>query len=100
MRYALSSKFVLIENTEPSGHLYELPHLTKMAECITVILQEKGKGSTWMFEDAYAKHRHWHKLTYKDRDLEHAVEQAAAWSEKFVSEFADYQLAKLPWLRK
>jgi hypothetical protein len=32
MRYALSSKFVLIENTEPSGHLYEIPHVAKAAE--------------------------------------------------------------------
>ena len=55
---------VLIENTEASGHLYELPHVTKAAECVTVVLQEQGKGATWMFEDAYAKHRHWHKITY------------------------------------
>ena len=33
MRYALSSKFVLIENTEPSGRLYEIPHVAKAAEC-------------------------------------------------------------------
>jgi hypothetical protein len=100
MRYALSSKFVLIENTEASGHLYEIPHVTKAAECVTVVLQEEGKGATWMFEDAYAKHRHWHKLTYKDDALENAVEQAAAWAEKFVSEFGNYQVAKLPWFKK
>ena len=46
-----------------------------------------------MFEDAYAKHKHWHKVTYKEADLEQAVERAAAWAEKFVSEFADYQIA-------
>jgi hypothetical protein len=100
MRYALSSKFVLIENTEASGHLYEIPHVTKAAECVTVVLQEEGKGATWMFEDAYAKHKHWHKVTYKDDELEHAVEQAAAWAEKFVDEFAKYQAATLPWLSK
>jgi hypothetical protein len=100
MRYALSSKFVLIENTEASGHLYEIPHVTKAAECVTVVLQEEGKGSTWMFEDAYAKHKHWNKLTYTDSELEHAVEQAAAWAEKFVGEFAVCQVAKLPWLGK
>jgi hypothetical protein len=99
MRYALSSKFVLIENTEPSGHLYEFPHVAKMAECVTTVLQEEGKGATWMFEDAYKKHPYWHKLTYKDNELEHAVEQAAAWAEKFVGEFADYQAATLPWLK-
>lgn len=100
MRYALSSKFVLIENTEASGHLYEIPHVTKAAECVTVVLQEEGKGATWMFEDAYAKHKHWQKLPYKDNGLETAVESAAAWAEKFVKESADYQATNLPWLRK
>jgi hypothetical protein len=100
LRYALSSKFVLIENTEPSGHLYEIPHVAKAAECVTVVLQEEGKGATWMFEDAYAKHNHWHKLTYREGGLENVVEAAATWAEKFVTDFAGYQVAKLPWLKK
>jgi hypothetical protein len=100
MRYALSSKFVLIENTEASGHLYEIPHVTKAAECVTVVLQQEGKGATWMFEDAYAKHNHWHKLTYEERELDRAIEQAVIWAEKFVGEFADYQVANLPWLKR
>jgi hypothetical protein len=99
MRYALSAKFVVIENTEPSGHLYEIPHVAKAAECVTVVLQEEGKGATWMFEDAYAKHKQWHKLTYQVDSLEIAVEEAVAWAEKFVHDFADYQKATLPWLR-
>ena len=53
-----------------------------------------------MFEDAYAKHKHWHKLRYNDTELEHAVELGAAWVEKFVGEFADYQAAHLPGLSK
>lgn len=100
MRYALSSKFVLIENTEASGHLYELPHVTKAAECVTAVLQEEGRGATWMFEDAYAKHRHWHKVTYTDDELESAVEEAVAWAEGFLGEFRAYQTATLPWLKK
>jgi hypothetical protein len=100
MRYALSSKFVLIENNQASGHLYEIPHVAKAAECVTAVLQEDAKGATWMFEDAYAKHRHWRKFTYKDNDLERAVELAAAWAEEFVGDFAAYQVANLPWLKK
>lgn len=69
MRHALSSRFVIIENSEPSGHLYELPHVAKAAECVTIVLQEEGKGATWMFEDAYAKHKHWHKIEHKDSSL-------------------------------
>lgn len=100
LRYALSSKFVLIENTEASGHLYEIPHVAKAAECVTVVLQEEGLGATWMFEDAYAKHTHWHKLTYIGGGLRHAVDKAAAWAEKFVADFSAYQAANLPWLKK
>lgn len=100
MRYALSSKFVVIENTEASGHLYEVPHVTKAAECITAVLQEEGKGATWMFEDAYAKHRHWHKVTYSDGQLGPAVEEAVKWAESFIGEFRAYQAATLPWLKK
>jgi hypothetical protein len=100
MRYALSSKFVLIENTEAAGHLYEIPHVAKAAECVTVVLQEEGRGATWMFEDAYAKHKHWHKIEYKDAELEVAVELATSWAEKFVNEFSSLQAATLPWLKK
>lgn len=100
MRYALSSRFVVIENSEPSGHLYEIPHVAKAAECVTIVMQEEGKGATWMFEDAYAKHKHWQKIEYKDDALEDAVAQAAAWAERFVRDFRDYQTATLPWLKK
>lgn len=55
LRYALSSRLVIIENTEPSGHLYEFPHIVKMAEMPTVVLQQKDKGATWMFEDLYQR---------------------------------------------
>jgi hypothetical protein len=100
LRHALSAKFVVIENSEASGHLYEIPHVAKAAECVTAVLQEEGKGATWMFEDAYAKHRHWQKFTYKAEELPAAVEASAAWAEKFVREFAAYREANLPWLKK
>ena len=100
MRHALSSKFVVIENTEASGHLYEIPHVTKAAECVTAVLQQEGRGATWMFEDAYAKHKHWRKFTYKNGELERAVEEAVRWAEQFIGEFADWQAANLPWLKK
>ena len=100
MRYALSAKFVVIENSEASGHLYEIPHVAKAAECVTVVVQEDGQGATWMFEDAYAKHKHWHKIAYEKDRLEEAVEQAAEWAEAFVKDFAGHQAKNLPWLKR
>jgi hypothetical protein len=100
MRYALSCKFVVIENTEPSGHLYEIPHVTKAVECVTAVLQEDAKGATWMFEDAYGKHKHWRKFNHKNGTMERAVEDAARWAEQFIGAFAEYQAANLPWIKK
>ena len=99
LRFALSSKFVVVENTDPSGHLYEMPHVAKAAECVTVVLQEEGKGATWMFEDAFKKHRHWHKVIYEPSELDQAVDDAAEWAERFVREFGEHQTAVLPWMK-
>ncbi|MHB8521896.1 MAG: hypothetical protein ACYDH9_14200 [Limisphaerales bacterium] len=100
LRYALLSRFVVIENTEPSGHLYEVPHVAKMAECITAVLQEKGKGSTWMLEDAYGKFKAWKKFSYTSRDLASVVTRAANWAHRELNAFGDYQRQVLPWMKK
>jgi hypothetical protein len=99
LRYALSSKFVIVENTDPSGHLYEFPHVAKMAECVVAVLQEAGKGATWMFEDGYARHRHWRKFEYQPKALKEAVEESARWAGEFVREFMKEQKRVLPWLK-
>lgn len=98
LQYATSSRFVVLDNTEASGHLYELPHVSKSAECITAVLQEHGKGSTWMIEDAFFRHNHWRKFEFNAEDLEVVIEQAAAWAEDFRERFAQHQEAVLPWL--
>lgn len=100
LRYATSSRFVVLDNTEASGHLYELPHVSKSAECITAVLQEQGKGATWMIEDAFFRHNHWRKFEFNANELGVAVELATAWAEEFRESFASHQEAVLPWLGK
>jgi len=99
MRHALSSKFVIVENTEPSGHLYEIPHVGKAAECVTAFLQEEGKGATWMFEDAFGRNQHWQKFVYATGNLEPAVDEAARWAEDFIKQFGAFQQRVLPWMK-
>lgn len=98
MRHALSSKFVIVENTEPSGHLYEIPHVGKAAECVIAFLQEDGRGATWMFEDAFARNNHWQKFVYPAGGIEKSVEAAAGWAEEFVKQFGAFQQRVLPWM--
>ncbi|MCK9194089.1 MAG: hypothetical protein M0P19_09490 [Nevskia sp.] len=99
MRHALSSKFVVVENTDPSGHLYEIPHVGKAAECVIAFLQEEGRGATWMFEDAFARNKHWQKFVYPAGAIEKSVEESAAWAEDFVKQFGAFQQRVLPWMK-
>lgn len=100
LRYALSSKFIIIENSIPSGHLYEIPHVTKMAESVTIILQEENKGATWMFEDAYFKHNHWKKFVYTNDTLLKVLKESIDWAEGFINKFEKHQINNLPWIEE
>ena len=100
LRYALSSKFIIIENSEPSGHLYEIPHVAKMAESVSIILQAENEGATWMFEDAYFKHNHWKKFNYTNLTLEKVLKESIDWAEEFVKKFGRFQEINLPWMNK
>lgn len=103
LRYALSSRFVIVENTSPSGHLYEFPHVAKMAECTAAVLQLKGTGATWMMEDAYYRHGHWKKFEYQENELDSAIKEIVDWAQEIVdwaqsfnAEFGEHQRLILP----
>jgi hypothetical protein len=100
MRYALASRFVIVENSEPSGHLYEFPHVAKMAECIVVVLQEKGHGATWMFEDAYHHHKNWKKFQYNPGNMEKSLTLSIDWAKSYLHRFKKHQKTTLPWFKK
>lgn len=99
LRYGLSSKFVIVENSEPSGHLYELPHITKFAELTTIVLQKKGVGATWMFEDLYLRLKNIQKFEYEDEDLEKQINSGIEWANDYFRSFSDYQKRILPWFK-
>ena len=67
-----------------------------MAECITILLQEKGKGATWMFEDVYAKSNNWKKFSYSKATFDAELKKAVGWAEGFSKKFASFQKSALP----
>ena len=99
LRYALSSRLVIIENTEPSGHLYEFPHIVKMAEMPTVVLQQKDKGATWMFEDLYQRMTNIKKIEYTNDNMEEQVDAGIKWACEYLTQFGIYQKNTIPWLK-
>lgn len=100
LRFGLSSRFVIIENSEPTGHLYEFPHITKLAELTSIVLQRQGEGSTWMFEDLYHKINNIKKFEYTNDNFEEQINIGIAWAKEYAKSFGDYQKLKLPWLNR
>lgn len=100
LRYGLSSKFVIVENSEPTGHLYEFPHITKFAELTSIILQRQGEGSTWMFEDLYHKLINIRKFEYTNENLEEQINSGIIWVKEYTKSFGEFQKQKLPWFKK
>ena len=100
MRFGLSSRFVIIENSEPTGHLYEFPHITKFAELTSIVLQRQGEGSTWMFEDLYHKLNSIKKFEYNNDNLEEKINLGIEWAKDYAKSFGDYQKQKLPWFNQ
>lgn len=100
LRFGLSSRFVIIENSEPTGHLYEFPHITKFAELTSIVLQRQGEGSTWMFEDLYHKLNNIKKFEYNNDTLEVQINFGIDWAKDYAKSFGDYQKQKLPWINK
>ena len=100
LRFGLSSRYVIIENSEPTGHLYEFPHITKFAELTSIVLQRKGEGATWMFEDLYHKLNSIKKFEYTNETLEEQINQGIDWADNYLKEFGNYQKKNLPWMKK
>jgi len=100
LRFGLSSRFVIIENSEPTGHLYEFPHITKFAELTSIVLQREGEGATWMFEDLYPKLNNIKKFDYKNENLEQQINQGIDWANNYLKEFGNYQQENLPWMKE
>lgn len=97
LRYGLSSRLVIIENTEPSGHLYEFPHIAKFAELTTLVLQKENTGATWMFEDLYQKLNNIKKIEYREDSLLEQIEAGINWGYDYLKQFGSYQQNNLPW---
>jgi len=100
LRYGLSSRMVIVENTEPSGHLYEFPHIAKLAELTTIVLQRENTGATWMFEDLYNRLNNIKKIEYNDDTFSQQIEAGINWGYDYLKQFGNYQRNNLPWLKK
>lgn len=83
--YAMLARYVIIENTYPSGHLYELPFV-RNAESVIAIIQQEGRGASRMPDDMIPKHPLINRFWYQTDMLEDTVKNAMNWAEGRVQE--------------
>lgn len=79
------SKFVICENSYPSGHIDELNICTRN-RLVTVVLQQEGMGATWMqacypIDFSFVK-----MLTYRPDSIDTKIGEAIRVAEELVAE--------------
>lgn len=80
--YCILAKYVIVENSQPSGHLLELP-MALMNGCIIGVMQAKEAGATWLTEELVERYRTARKFTYSgDNDIDQATNEALTWCEE------------------
>jgi len=79
-------RFVICDNTFPSGHIDELK-ICSLNRFVTAILQEEGKGATWMQVDYPLDFSFMKIFKYSSvKQIDSAVNNAVKWAEKKIVE--------------
>jgi len=79
-------RFVICENSFPSGHIDELK-ICSLNRFVTAILQEEGKGATWMQSDYPLDFAFMKTITYSEmKDIDSALDAAIEWAENKVND--------------
>jgi hypothetical protein len=81
--WAVVSRFVIVEDSTPTGHLIELRDLT-VNRIVTVVLRERGKASTFMVKGIEEDFRFVKELEYDAKSLKDAVRKANTWAEATI----------------
>ena len=80
------SAFVVCENSYPSGHVDELK-ICSLNRFVTAILQEKGRGATWMQADYPVDFSFIETFEYSNvNEIGSAVDKSVEWALKKIDE--------------
>lgn len=90
------ARYVVVENTFPSGHLYELPYLHN-AGVIVALLQQRGRGASHMPNDLLDNSAVMKRFFYDIESLEDTVVEAMEWAEAKLDEVAAVNRSTRPW---
>ncbi len=91
-----AARWVLVENSYPSGHLYELPFVD-MVGVVVVVLQQEGVGASFMPGESILKNAQWQRFSYACDELETVLADAVQWAERAVATASRAHRRARPW---
>ncbi len=92
-------RFVVCENTTPSGHIAELS-ICARNRFVTAVVQQSGRGATRMQADYPLDYAFMSMFEYSDMaGIPECVDRAVEWANKKVVERADYLDSIYQWRR-
>jgi hypothetical protein len=95
---AAISRFVVIDDTDKSGHLMEV-ELCRKNNWVTILLRVHGIGSSWMTAGIRALSNVIHEVGYDPVAPGGALAGAVSWAEQKLTELQRHWDATYPWRR-
>lgn len=92
---ATVSRFVVVEDSEPAGHLVEVADIP--TDSIRVIVRLQGQQSTYLTLGMQLNDRNVTELGYSTDSLEQALKEGVIWAEERVSELRQGYAKLYPW---
>lgn len=94
------SRFIICENSTPSGHIDELK-ICSLNRFVTAVIQQEGLGATWMQADYPLDYSFMKTFSYAlMADIKVSVQQAVKWGEEKVRERAEMLNQLYTWRKK
>lgn len=94
--WALASRFCVMIDREPSGHIAEYVYL-KGERVIMAFLRPKGKGSTYMIGDDSIVEINYIKIFEFEISPLQTLDDAVAWAEEFIGKKIEALRDAYPW---
>ncbi len=93
------SRFIVVDDSSPSGHLTEL-ELCRSNRWVTIILRAGGRASSWMTAGASISSNVILEADYDPLNPKPAIEEATKWAEKRLAEVKEKLSTLYPWRLK
>ncbi len=85
LMYSLLARYVILENSYAAGQMVELDKVLGNG-CVVAVLQQEGKGSTWLLEEKFVQYTTVKRFWYEKSNLQDTAGTAYSWCEERTRE--------------